>query len=149
MSSVLVDEMETYVLTSLKFISYTSHFHGITQHMPGNFTDERGTGNIFDLSSGSLEASNRNRTQRFSILCRTYRGDVDKMMSGSLVYSFLRSSIQFTKLLSNIDVSNVELQGDLSVEDDDEDLGHTEAEDGNLSSDDSRSSVDPEDIFDD
>ena len=71
------------------------------------------------------------------------------MMSGSLVYSFLRSSIQFTKLLSNIDVSNVELQGDLSMEDDDEDLGHTEAEDGNLSSDDSRSSVDPEDIFDD
>ena len=101
--------METYVLTSLKFISYTSHFHGITQHMPGNFIDERGTGNIFDLSSGSLEASNR--TQRFSILCRTYRGDVDKMMSGSLVYSFLRSSIQFTKQLSNIDVSNVEFQG--------------------------------------
>ena len=122
MSSVLVDEMETYVLTSLKFISYTSHFHGITQHMPGNFTDERGTGNIFDLSSGSLEASNRNRTQRFSILCRTYRGDVDKMMSGSLVYSFLRSSIQFTKQLSNIDVSNVEFRGDLSMEEDDEDI---------------------------
>ena len=69
------------------------------------------------------------------------------MMSGLLVYSFLRSSIHFTKLLSNIDVSNVELQGDLSMEEDDEDLGHTEAEDGNLSSDDSRSSV--EDIFND
>ena len=33
--SVLADKMETYVLTSLKFITYTSHFHGITQHMPG------------------------------------------------------------------------------------------------------------------
>merc|ERR1712218_51571 len=88
--SVLADEMETYVLTSLKFISYTCQFHGITQHMPGYFIDERGTGNIFYLSSGSLEASNK--TQRFSILCRTYRGE---MMSGSLVYSFLRSSIQF------------------------------------------------------
>ena len=28
--SVLADKMETYVLTSLKFIAYTSHFHGIT-----------------------------------------------------------------------------------------------------------------------
>ena len=135
------------MLTSLKFISYTSLFHGITQHMPGYFTDERGTGNIFDLSSGSSEASNR--TQRFSILCRTYRGDVHKMMSGLLVYSFLRSSIQFTKLLSNIDVSNVELQGDLSLDDDAEDQGHSEAEDGDQSSDDSRSSVDSDDIFDD
>ena len=143
----LAQDMETYILTNLKFLSYTSLLHGITQHMPGYFTSESGTGNIFDLSSGSLEASNK--TQRFSILCRTYRGDVHKMMSGSLVYSFLRSSIQFTKLLSNIDVSNVELQGDLSMEDDDGDQGHTEAEDGNLSSDDSRSSVDPEDIFDD
>ena len=113
--------------------------------MPGYFTNESGTGNIFDFSSGSSEASNK--TQGFSILCRTYRGDVHKMMSGSLVYSFLRSSIQFTKLLSNIDVSNVELQGDLSMEEDDGDQGHSEAEDGNLSSDDSRSSV--EDIFND
>ena len=71
------------------------------------------------------------------------------MMSGSLVYSFLRSSIQFTKLLSNIDVSNVEFQDDLSLDDDDEDHGHTEAEDGDQSSDDSRSSLDSEDIFDD
>ena len=37
--SVLADKMETYVLTSLKFITYTSHFHGITQHMPGYFTE--------------------------------------------------------------------------------------------------------------
>ena len=65
------------------------------------------------------------------------------------MYSFLRSSIQFTKLLSNIDVSNVEFQGDLSLDDDDGDQGHSEAEDGNLSSDDSRSSVDSNDIFDD
>ena len=52
--SVLADKMETYVLTSLKFITYISPFHGITQHMPGYFTDERGTGNIFYLSSGSF-----------------------------------------------------------------------------------------------
>ena len=69
----------------------------------------------------------------------TYRGDVHKMMSGSLVYSFLRSSIQFTQQLSNMDVSNVEFQGDLSIEEDDEDQGHTETEDGDQSSDDSRS----------
>ena len=115
--------------------------------MPGYFTNESGTGNIFDFSSGSSEASNK--TQGFSILCRTYRGDVHKMMSGLLVYSFLRSSIQFTKLLSNIDVSNVEFQDDQSLEDDVEDHGHTEAEDGDQSSDESRSSVDSEDIFDD
>ena len=92
--SGLAQDMETYILTNLKFLSYTSLLHGITQHMPGYFTNESGTGGIFDLSSGSLEASNK--THMFYILCMTYRGDVHKMMSGSLVYSFLRSSIQFT-----------------------------------------------------
>ena len=82
--SGLADDLETYVLNNLKFLSFTSLFHGITQHMPGYFEKEEGTGNIFDLSSSSLEASNK--TQRFSILSRTYRGDVFKMMSGSLVY---------------------------------------------------------------
>ena len=38
-----------------------------------------------------------------------------------------------------MDVSNVEFQGDLSIEEDDDDQGHTEAEDGDQSSDDSRS----------
>ena len=38
-----------------------------------------------------------------------------------------------------MDVSNVEFQGDLSIEEDDEDQGHTETEDGDQSSDDSRS----------
>ena len=33
--SGLAQDMETYILTNLKFLSYTSLFHGITQHMPG------------------------------------------------------------------------------------------------------------------
>ena len=144
--SGLADDLETYVLNNLKFLSFTSLFHGITQHMPGYFEKEEGTGNIFDLSSSSLEASNK--TQRFSILSRTYRGDVFKMMSGSLVYSFLRSSIQFTKLLSTIDCSASVLQGDHGLDHDESvDNGTaSEVEDGDCS-DDSRSSVGSEDIF--
>ena len=89
--------------------------------MPRYFLDPRGTGNILDLSSAALESSNK--TTRYSIKLRTYRGDPDKMMSGSLKYTYLKSTIKFRKHIADIDVSN------LSIQNNDEDTDESDAED--------------------
>ena len=76
--------------------------------MPRYFLDPRGTGNILDLSSAALESSNK--TTRYSIKLRTYRGDPEQMMSGSLKYTYLKSTIKFRKDVADIDVSKLSIQ---------------------------------------
>ena len=104
-------EFGELMISDFDFIDITSLIHQICMHLPEHFEDPRSTNSVLDMSSSLVEASNK--TQRYSIKLRTFRGNVSQMMADSLQYTYLKATKKFK---TSDDISNEVMDNRAKVE---------------------------------